>query len=89
MQEPNYSRLFKEHREVIYRMNKAGNSQSVIAEAIGFSQSTVSKELSRNRGLRGYRPKQAQSLTDQRSLDKVYRPHIIKGEFQLEIERRL
>jgi IS30 family transposase len=89
MQEPNYSRLRKEHREVIYRMNKAGNSQSVIAEAIGFSQSTVSKELSRNRGLRGYRPKQAQSLTDQRSLDKVCRAHIIKGEFQLEIERRL
>lgn len=89
MQEPNYSRLCKEHREVIYRMNKAGNSQSVIAEAIGFSQPTVSKELRRNRGLRGYRPKQAQSFTDQRSLDKVGRAPIIKGEFQLEIERRL
>lgn len=30
-----------------------------IAEAIGFSQGTVSKELSRNRGMRGYRPAQA------------------------------
>jgi IS30 family transposase len=89
MQDPIYSRLCKEHREVIYRMNKAGNSQSVIAQAIGFSQSTVSKELSRNRGLRGYRPKQAQSLTDQRSQNKVRRGHIITGEFQVEVERRL
>ena len=36
MKEPSYSRLCKEHREVIYRMNEAGNSQSVIADAIGF-----------------------------------------------------
>ena len=89
MKEPNYSRLCKEHREVIYRMNKAGNKQSLIAQAIGFSQSTVSRELSRNRGLRGYRPKQAQCLTDQRSLDKAHRAHIVEGDFQLEVDRRL
>lgn len=89
MKELSYSRLCKEHREVIYRMNKAGNRQSAIAEAIGFSQSTVSRELQRNRGLRGYRSKQAQCLTDQRSLNKAHRAPIITGEFQLEVDRRL
>jgi transposase, IS30 family len=61
----------------------------VIAQAIGFSQSTVSKEFIRNRGLRGYRSKLAQSLTDQRSQKKVRRGHIITDKFQVEIERRL
>lgn len=89
MKEPNYSRLCKEHREVIFQMNKGGNSQSAIAQAIGFSQSTVSKELSRNRGQQGYRPKQAQHLTQQRSMDKVRRAAIITGDFKLEIDRRL
>jgi len=89
MKEPTYSRLCKEHREVIYRMNKAGNSQSEIADAIGFNQSTVSKEIRRNRRLRGYRPKQAQDLTNERSQNKVSRAPIIAGELQLEVERRL
>jgi IS30 family transposase len=89
MKKLTYSRLCKEHREVIYRMNKAGNQQSLIAQAIGFSQSTVSKELSRNAGQRGYRSKQAQGLTDQRSLSKIRRTPVIVGDFQLEVDRRL
>lgn len=68
-------------------MNKAGNGHSAIAQAIGFNQSTVSRELSRNRGLRGYRCKQAQSLTNQRSQNTVYRAPVITGAF--EVERRL
>ena len=40
----------EEDRGVIYRMNKAAKSQSEIAQAIGFSQGTVSKELKRNKG---------------------------------------
>lgn len=84
-----YSRLCKEHREVIYRMNKAGNSQRLIAEVIGFSQSTVSKELRRNCGLRSYRPKQAHFLSVCRRANKSTRAPIIAGALQLEIERRL
>ncbi|MCI5224481.1 MAG: IS30 family transposase, partial [Candidatus Electrothrix sp. AR4] len=34
-------------------------SHNQIAKAIGRSQSTVSREISRNTGLRGYRNKQA------------------------------
>ncbi|ALQ52164.1 hypothetical protein ATY38_13660 [Nitrosomonas ureae] len=40
-------------------MKKAGHSQSEIATVIDRSVSTISRELSRNRGARGYRPKQA------------------------------
>jgi len=38
---------------------KAGLCQTEIAETIGVHKSTISRELKRNRGRRGYRPKQA------------------------------
>jgi IS30 family transposase len=41
-------------------MKQAGKKQIEIAQAIGFSQSVISKELSRNRGERGYRPHSGQ-----------------------------
>jgi len=34
-------------------------SQTKIAQQLGVSQSSISRELSRNKGKRGYRPKQA------------------------------
>ena len=39
-------------------------SQNKIAKQLKVSQSTISREFSRNTGKRGYRFKQAQSLTD-------------------------
>lgn len=42
-----------------------------IAEAMGRSQSTVSREISRNRGLRGYRNKQADQFARKRHADKA------------------
>ena len=53
MQKPSYRRLREEERQVIYRMSKAGKTQQQIAQALGLSQSTVSKEPARNRGQRG------------------------------------
>ena len=41
-------------------------SQNKIAEQLNVSQSTISRELARNTGLRGYRIKQAQNLAQQR-----------------------
>jgi IS30 family transposase len=38
---------------------KAGLCQTEIAKIIGVHKSTISREMRRNRGLRGYRPKQA------------------------------
>ena len=45
MQTRTYRRLREEDRHIIYRMSKAGNTQCQIAQAIGVSQSTVSKEM--------------------------------------------
>jgi IS30 family transposase len=39
-----------------------GHSQMDIAKCIGVDKSTISRELKRNQGQRGYRPKQAQNL---------------------------
>ena len=61
-----YKQLTEEDRIEIYAMKQAGKQQNQIAAALGVSPSTVSRELSRNTGLRGYRPKQAQQKALQR-----------------------
>ncbi len=50
-----HHRLCVENRNVIANMKQAGKTQDEIAQAVGCSQSTISKELPRNRGKRGYR----------------------------------
>jgi len=54
-----YTQLTQEQRYQIYALRKAGHNQTEIAGIIKVHKSTVSRELRRNRGLRGYRPKQA------------------------------
>jgi IS30 family transposase len=54
-----YSQLTQEQRYHIYALHKAGNLQTSIADEIGVHKSTISRELNRNRGDCGYRPKQA------------------------------
>ena len=62
----NYNQLTENERYQIYAMNKAGHSQKETAELLGRSASTISRELRRNRGLRGYRPAQAQRFSQAR-----------------------
>lgn len=57
-----YTQLTREERYQIYALKQAGHQQSEIAEMLGRHKSTISRELRRNRGLRGYRPKQAHRL---------------------------
>ncbi|MDD5126437.1 IS30 family transposase, partial [Methylovulum sp.] len=45
---------------------KAGKSQKAIAERVNVSPSTICRELQRNTGKRGYRPRQAQSKAETR-----------------------
>ena len=52
----------------IYALSKTGMSQNKIAKQLKVSQSTISREFSRNTGKRGYRFKQAQTSTDTRRL---------------------
>nr|AUN37111.1 mobile element protein [uncultured bacterium] len=66
----NYRQLTQEQRYQISALLKAGFSQSHIAIELGVDKSTISRELKRNRGLRGYRPKQAQALALARRKNK-------------------
>ena len=54
-----YTHLTREERYQIYALLKAGHSQAEIADLLNRSNSTISRELARNCGKRGYRPKQA------------------------------
>ena len=68
-----YSQLTEEQRYQIYEGRTQGLSQTAIAEKLGVNKSTVSRELKRNSGLRGYRPKQAHQLCKNRKGQHVKR----------------
>ena len=71
-----YQHLTAEQRYTIYAFHKSGNSTKAIAHEVGKSQRTIQRELKRNRGLRGYRPKQAQQLAEDRR--RKPKPHLLK-----------
>jgi len=84
-----HRRLCAENRIVIANMRQAGKNQTEIAQAIGFSQATISKELARNHGERGYRPAQAERLALERKIQKKTRPKVMVGIIKDEVEARL
>jgi hypothetical protein len=57
-----YTQLTQEERYQIHALKQTGHSQTEIAVMLGRHKSTISRELSRNQGMRGYRPQQAYSL---------------------------
>lgn len=59
-----YHQLTENERYQIYTMKKLESSQKEIAQLLGRSPATISRELKRNQGLRGYRPVQAQRLSE-------------------------
>ena len=61
-----HRKLNKDDRSQIYILLKQGYSQQAIADSIGVHQSSISRELSRNKGMKGYRHKQAQAIRDKR-----------------------
>jgi IS30 family transposase len=61
-----YTQLNQEQRYQIYGLRKAGWNQTDIATEIGVNKSTISREFRRNQGQRGWRPKQAQQIRDER-----------------------
>lgn len=67
-----YSQLTLEQRYIIYSMLKIGFTYSKIAEVIGVHKSTVCREVKRNRGGRGYRPKQANEFANERKQARVH-----------------
>lgn len=61
-----YKQLTSEQRYQISGLKKAGLNQSQISDEVGVYKSTISRELRRNKGRRGWHPKQAQELRDER-----------------------
>ena len=53
-----YTQLTQEERYQIEALLKMGHHQSEVAVVLKRHKSTISREVQRNRGLRGYRPKQ-------------------------------
>ena len=81
-----YCQLTQEQRYQIYALRKTKHPLSEIADVIGVHQSSVSRELKRNRGKRGYRPQQAHKLAVERRQQAVPR---ITAEVWTIVERLL
>jgi IS30 family transposase len=69
----NYAQLTREQRYQIIVLLKTEHSKTEIAELIGVHRATIYRELKRNRGKRGYRPKQADHKAITRRNRKVKR----------------
>ena len=83
----NYTQLTREQRYQIYALMKAGHNQTRIAILVGCHKSTISRELRRNCGQKGYRPYQADELAFDRQCD-AYRARIA-GQTWQQVERLL
>ena len=63
-----YNHLSQNERYQIFALMKAGLNQTQVALTLGRSKSTISREIQRNSGLKGYRPKQASLKSEVRAL---------------------
>lgn len=88
-----YRHLTQEQRYQISAGIKMGLSQSHIARELGCDKSTVSREVKRNKGKRGYRPKQAHTFSQQRkrrgnvritAFERSYIAHLIERDWSPE-----
>jgi IS30 family transposase len=64
-----YHHLNREERYQISALLKAGLTQAQISVNLGRHKSTISREISRNSGLRGYRPRQACLVAEDRAMN--------------------
>ncbi len=76
-----YAQLTCEQRYQIYALLKIGHEQQEIAKVVGVHKSTISREIKRNLGGRGYRPKQAQQFSQKRR--KRTQQRISKAQWEL------
>jgi transposase, IS30 family len=83
----NYTQLTRERRYQIYALKKAGQNQTEIALLVGCHKSTISRELRRNCGAKGYRPYQANEFAYDRQCE-AYRARIAWQTWQ-QVERLL
>ncbi len=84
-----YCHLTSDERSQIYALLSNGCSQRKIASQLKRSRSTISREIERNSGGRGYRPKQAQEKSAERRSLASTRQKKMKGELLGLIEDKL
>ena len=84
-----YRRIAYEDRCQMYALRKAGKTQAEIGQALGFSQGTVSRELARNAGRRGYRFQQAQRQAHARQEQGRQMPRKLTGRVRRALVRKL
>ncbi len=69
-----YHHLTYEKRCQIYALKQRGDSQTQIAMQLGVNKATISREIQRNIGKRGYRYKQAETFAEERRKAVSKRP---------------
>lgn len=84
-----YQRLTRDKRIIIYTLRKAGNSMTAISKAVGCSKSTISRELRRNAGRKGYRYEKAQKMAEFRAREKAAKRRKFKEEMWEEAKANL
>ena len=84
-----YLHLTCEQRCQIYALLQSGRSQAHIARQIGVDPSTISRELVRNTGARGYRFKQAHEKASQRRQEASDKPRKMTPDLVELIEEKL
>ena len=82
-----YSRVTEEERNHIHRWRQESLGVREMAARLGRSPSSISRELARNTGRRGYRPRQAHHLAQERALRPG--PRRFTEEVRLDAEARL
>lgn len=89
MQQPTYKHLCEAERAIIQIRHQEQVSQRAIAREIGHHQSTVSREIKRNGGKRGYRATSAQQKAAKRKKVKTPRRRAITEDNRSLIEQQL
>lgn len=82
-----YKRVTEDERMLIYRWRQDGLNQQEIADLLGRDKGSISREIARNTGQRGYRPKQAHERAQAHA--KRPGPRRFTDEVQADAEARL
>lgn len=82
-----YKRVTEDERTHIYRWRQEGLNQEEIAQRLWRNKGTISREIARNTGQRGYRPKQAHEMAQARAKRPGLRR--LTAEVRADVEARL
>ncbi|MDO8753994.1 MAG: IS30 family transposase [Anaerolineales bacterium] len=83
-----YKQLTSEQRYQISALKRMGHCPTEITKELEVHKSTISRELSRNAGERGYRPKQAVEKASQRRVNAPRQERILKETWKV-VEEKL